>query len=284
MIDQSIPSTVAVNPKGPWMPWFARSVRALVAVAAAVCIARLSAAQAPGGYPPPQPLAGWSNQPASISQDGIQSNGPGAPNAPATMTPRLLRARYESPEIQAGPSHGASAAPAARVETGGAPRPIPLSRQASDSPSVLGGLPGGDASALVNAATSLGIVLGLFLLVAWAVRRGMPKGSGLLPTEAVEVLGRAPLVGRQQVHLVRCGNKIVLLSVTPGGTHTLAEISDPSEVDRLHSICQPPSRPAGLRQFFGHITGQSRLSDYNTGEGAEEIDFRHLETGGQRRA
>ncbi len=262
----------------------ARSARWLVAVALMMGFWRSSAADDFQNYPPPQPLAGWSDQPAPVSQDA-RSNWPAAPAATPSNSPRLLPARYEAPETPAGPTGGSSLVGPAAVETAAERRPIPLSRQSSDAPSPLGGLSGGDTTRLVNAATSLGIVLGLFLLVMWVVRRGMPKGSGLLPSEAVEVLGRASLAGRQQVQLVRCGNKIVLLSVTPSGTQTLTEISDPAEVDRLHSICQPPSPGGGpWRQFFGHFTGESRSAGYDTRDEAHPIDFGHLETGGQHRA
>jgi flagellar biogenesis protein FliO len=106
----------------------------------------------------------------------------------------------------------------------------------------------------------------------------------MLPREAVEVLGRTTLLGRQQVHLVRCGNKIVLLSVTPGGVETLTEIADPAEVDRLHSICQPAGLPGGaLRQWLSKFTDASRTSEYYTHDGRQQIDFGHLE-GGQHRA
>jgi flagellar biogenesis protein FliO len=108
----------------------------------------------------------------------------------------------------------------------------------------------GPASALVTGAASLGIVLGLFLLVVWITRRGSPKSGGVLPGDVVEVLGRAPLVGRQQVHLVRCGTKLLLVCLSPAGAQTLTEITDPDEVERLLDICRPPKRGASLSQFF----------------------------------
>ena len=95
---------------------------------------------------------------------------------------------------------------------------------------------------LVTAGASLGIVLGLFLLVVWVVRRGMPKGAGSLPSEAVEILGRTPFVGRQQVHLVRCGNKLLLVCASATSVHTLTEITDAAEVERLTELCQPGAR------------------------------------------
>ena len=130
---------------------------------------------------------------------------------------------------------------------------------------------------LVTGAASLGIVLGLFLLVVWTVRRTAPRGAGWLPPEAVEVLGRVPLAGRQQAHLVRCGNKIVLLSVTPGGVETLTEITDPMEVDRLESICRHGGTAASpLKQFLARFGAQPGGAAVG-GEQAESPDFRHLE-------
>jgi flagellar biogenesis protein FliO len=103
---------------------------------------------------------------------------------------------------------------------------------------------------------SLGVVLGIFLLIAWLMRRAAPQGLTRLPSEAFEVLGRAPLFGRQNVHLIRCGNKLLLVSVTPAGTETLTEIIDPQEVDRLAGLCRqagPQSSTAAFKQIFEQL-------------------------------
>ena len=55
-------------------------------------------------------------------------------------------------------------------------------------------------------------MLGIFFLVVWLLRRASPRGPAALPGEAFEVLGRAPLANRQQAHLLRCGNKLLLVS------------------------------------------------------------------------
>jgi flagellar biogenesis protein FliO len=106
----------------------------------------------------------------------------------------------------------------------------------------------------------LAVVLGVFFLVAWALRRaGYPLGKAagtVLPGEVFEVLGRAPMTGRQQVHLLRCGNKLVLVSVTPAGAETLTEVTDPAEVDRLAGLCRqahPQSATAAFRQIFAQF-------------------------------
>jgi flagellar biogenesis protein FliO len=99
---------------------------------------------------------------------------------------------------------------------------------------------------------SLALVLGLFFAVVWALRRVMPPGAGPLPAEAFETLGRAPLVGRHQAHLVRCGGKLLLISVGAAGVAPLAEITDPAEVDRLTALCRQSrgGGTTGLRQAF----------------------------------
>jgi flagellar biogenesis protein FliO len=109
---------------------------------------------------------------------------------------------------------------------------------------------------MVTLAGSLGVVLGIFLLIAWLMRRAAPQGLTRLPNEAFEVLGRAPLAGRQNVHLVRCGNKLLLVSITPAGTETLTEITDLQEVDRLAGLCRqagPQSSTAAFRHIFEQL-------------------------------
>jgi flagellar biogenesis protein FliO len=118
--------------------------------------------------------------------------------------------------------------------------------------------PTGASAGMPSASTmigSLAIVVGLFLLVAWVLRRGMPKQTPLLPSGILEVLGRAPLVGRQQVHLVRLGNKLLLLAITPGGIETLTEVTDPVEIDRLAGICRQ-SGPFSSTKAFTQLLGE----------------------------
>lgn len=129
---------------------------------------------------------------------------------------------------------------------------------------------------MIAVAGSLGVVLGIFLLIAWLIRRAAPQGLTRLPDEAFEVLGRAPLAGRQNVHLVRCGNKLLLVSVTPAGAEPLTEITDPQEVDRLAGLCRqagPQSSTAAFRQIFEQLApkrpsrrafSQSEFADYSS--------------------
>ena len=146
-------------------------------------------------------------------------------------------------------------------------------RGQSSKGAAIAGMP--SASTMIG---SLAIVVGLFLLLTWVLRRGMPKQTPLLPQGILEVLGRAPLVGRQQVHLVRLGNKLLLIAVTPGGIETLTEVTDPAEIDRLAGICQQ-ANPYSASKSFNQLLG-----DYSdpkpTRRGSfskDEPDFSSLE-------
>ncbi len=132
---------------------------------------------------------------------------------------------------------------------------------------------------------SLAVVLGAFFLVAWCMRRSAPAGSIALPGEVFEVLGRGAMAGRQQVYLLRCGKKLILVSVTPAGAETLTEITDSIEVDRLSGICEqsrPSSATAAFRQVFGQFARQQQTeADYTEPEHsalADRGDARVLRT------
>lgn len=90
---------------------------------------------------------------------------------------------------------------------------------------------------LSTAGVGLAVVVGLFLVCMWMLRRGGPKPGGALPTDAFAVLGRAPLSPQTFAHLLRVGNKLVLVAMTPGGVQPLTEVTDPMEVDRLTGLC-----------------------------------------------
>ena len=139
--------------------------------------------------------------------------------------------------------------PSAEAAKPSIPITQPTAADRSDPNKKLDGLP-----STTTVVASLTLVLGVFFAIVWLIRRTSPPGAGLLPPEAFEVLGRAPLANRQQVHLLRWGNKLLLVSASAAGTETLAEIADAAEVERLTTLCRQ-SRPnvatTALRQMFG---------------------------------
>jgi len=139
-----------------------------------------------------------------------------------------------------------STAPTSTAATSTAPKPIPPRR----SPSSAGGT---SSSRVVTAVASLAIVAGLFLVVVWVLRRHLPGGSAMLPSDVFEVLGRGTAGPKQPVQLVRLGDRLLLLSVMADRMQTLAEITDPDEVTRLAGLCRqarPDSASTAFRQMF----------------------------------
>jgi flagellar biogenesis protein FliO len=99
----------------------------------------------------------------------------------------------------------------------------------------------GGLQSVMTVAGSLAAVLGVFFFIVWLLRRASPGGLGSLPVEVFEVLGRASLANHQQVQLLRCGGKLLLVATSSSGGSltTLTEIADPGEVDRLTALCGP---------------------------------------------
>ena len=117
--------------------------------------------------------------------------------------------------------------------------------------------PSGDRSptpirSLVTMASSLAVVLGLFLLIVWFTRRNGGKPIPNLPTEVMETLGRAAIGTRRQLHLVRLGNKLLLLHVSSTGIESVAEIDEPAQVDRIAGLCQR-HRPGSISNTFRDV-------------------------------
>ena len=54
----------------------------------------------------------------------------------------------------------------------------------------------------------------------------------------MELLGRAPLAGRQTMQLIRVGNRLLLVALSASGAETLTEITDPVEVEHLAGLCR----------------------------------------------
>ena len=83
------------------------------------------------------------------------------------------------------------------------------------------------------------------------LRRKNPAAAGGLPAEAVEVLGRRRLDGRNSVGLVRVGGRVLVLGIGEGGLSTLCEVDDPAEVDRLAGACRTGQGPGFAAMLQG---------------------------------
>lgn len=120
---------------------------------------------------------------------------------------------------------------------------------------------------LLTVVSSLAIVLGLFLCVIWISRRGWPRRHCMLSKDVIDIMGRAPLAARQNLHVIKFANKLLLVAVTPEGAETLTEITDPDEILRVKALCErmhPGSNTSSFREIlsgFGSESGSSKLFD-----------------------
>jgi|GEM_PF-1780260 flagellar biogenesis protein FliO len=85
---------------------------------------------------------------------------------------------------------------------------------------------------LSGLAMGLGLVAGML----WLARR-KPVRHGNLPSEVLQVLGECQLAARHPAVLVRCGQRVLLIGLSPAGPRTLTAIDDPQEVNRLCVAC-----------------------------------------------
>jgi flagellar biogenesis protein FliO len=100
-----------------------------------------------------------------------------------------------------------------------------------------------------TAAAGLAIVVGLFLVCMWLLRRSGPRPTSPLPSDAVTVLGRLPLAARNFAHLLQVGNKLVLVAITPDGVAPITEVTDPAEVQRLLGLCLRNQKQSTTAEF-----------------------------------
>lgn len=132
---------------------------------------------------------------------------------------------------------------------------------------------------LTTAGAGLAIVVGLFFVCMWLLRRSSgAKPGGLLPNEAFAVLGRAPLTPQSFAQLLRVGNKLVLVAVSADGIQPLTEVIDPLEVDRLTGVCAS-GRGHGPAAEFQQVLAQLAREPARGFLGAEAANG-----GGRRRA
>jgi flagellar biogenesis protein FliO len=83
-------------------------------------------------------------------------------------------------------------------------------------------------------------------LAALLLRRFAPRAASTLPPDVFAVLGEASLGGQQMVRVVRFGPKTLLVSVTPSGCHTLAELGDPEATACIAAACRASMGRSGL--------------------------------------
>jgi flagellar biogenesis protein FliO len=89
-------------------------------------------------------------------------------------------------------------------------------------------------------AERIGAVVAVFFALVLA-QRWLPRKRQSLLHGRVQVCGKVPLDSNQSLHLVRLGQRLLVLLESPQGMQCVAEITDPSEVRRLLEAEAPDS-------------------------------------------
>lgn len=98
------------------------------------------------------------------------------------------------------------------------------------------------SSSWLTTTGSLLLVLGIIVVAGYVFSRHGARLPGMLPADVVQVLGKRYLDSRNSLQLIRCGSKIlVVANSTQHGLTTLAEITDPLEVEQITGQCLPPT-------------------------------------------
>ncbi|MGI9427680.1 MAG: FliO/MopB family protein [Bythopirellula sp.] len=212
-----------------WLDSNLRLLRAMLVIAVLVFLAQTGRGQVLESWKRESPTASSGAAPAKVLSDTqvVAAQAVAAPPATTELTNPNKR-------ILAPPTRSQIAALGAG-RTGSQARP---NRPA---------LP--NIESFTTAGAGLAIVLGLFLVCMWLLRRSGPKPTSPLPQEAVAVLGRIPLAARNFAHLLQVGNKLVLVAITPDGVSPITEISDPGEVQRVLGLCSRGHKHSTTAEF-----------------------------------
>lgn len=133
----------------------------------------------------------------------------------------------------------------------------PAHREGSVSSGLTPGF-GHGAKSLLQTGVALVVVLGLMFGFVWLFKRTAPKSLLPLPIETVQVLGNAPLHGKQHLRLIRLGHRVLLLAVSEATSQTLAEVTDPDEVQYLLQLCEGKSARQESQTFDALLRENSR--------------------------
>lgn len=109
--------------------------------------------------------------------------------------------------------------------------------------------------ALARLAGSLVFVCGLCVLAARLVGKRAPA-----PTRNMEVLASLPVDLRCTVHLVRAGDRRLLLGIDPGGVKSLVELPGPASGQEQEVLNEPVSEPTPAVVSPGVVTGPVRVT------------------------
>jgi flagellar biogenesis protein FliO len=108
---------------------------------------------------------------------------------------------------------------------------------------------------VISVVASLLIVISVFLILMVLFRKISPNAVQSLPKEVFENLGKTFLSQKLQVHLLRLGNRLILVSATNDTLTPITEITDPDEVVTVLGMCRQLNNN-GINKFHQNLSSQ----------------------------
>ncbi|MDR1483707.1 MAG: hypothetical protein LBT09_02670 [Planctomycetaceae bacterium] len=115
---------------------------------------------------------------------------------------------------------------------------------------------------VVSVVASLLIVISVFLIFTFLFRKISPNAVQNLPKEVFENLGKTFLSQKLQVHLLRLGNRLILVSAANDTLTPIAEITDPDEVVAVLGMCRQLNNDS-INKFHQNLSAQLNSSNHS---------------------
>lgn len=97
------------------------------------------------------------------------------------------------------------------------------------------------------------VLIAIILVAARIWKQHLPKVGGMLSGDVIQMLGRRPIDQKRQLQMIRIGSRILVVGTWAEGMVTLAEITDPSEVDCLAGLCRESGGDASGTSPFANL-------------------------------
>ncbi len=106
--------------------------------------------------------------------------------------------------------------------------------------------------ALVRMSGSLAIVISLLLGIVWFTRSRRSQSGIRLGKQTLEIIGQTRLTKNHSLHMVKLGERLLLISAGESEVTCLTEIMDPVEVEQLLSTTESDgSGRSTFKSLFG---------------------------------
>ena len=120
---------------------------------------------------------------------------------------------------------------------------------------------------LTSSLGPLALILAIVFVGAWLWRRAHPDLTRAAPSQAIQLLGHRSIGQKQAIHLIRIGQKILVVGMSGDRMETLSEIDDPHEIELLTGLCRA-GETASSTTSFGELFRRRQSQSTNRSEEA----------------